>query len=150
MARSAGRWNNFCLPGERCKEIRSDLEDLPCASTGWIDTFSNFSLSFQNWASFLSDKEIWIVHSAAHARTGKTTMLTAALYYTDCSGWIEQHAHDSSKAQPSKVTALSSGLQVEGSNTALHCTQKQNGQAFLERKNNTLLAIKIFHSASAI
>lgn len=144
-SRSTRRWSYFGLPGERCKEIRTDLEDLSHTNTGWIYTFSNFSLSFQNWGSFFffSYKERWLVHVAAHAQAGKITMLAAALYYTDCSGWIDQHAHDST-AWHSLAKSLLSAQSFRWR------AQTQKGEAFPERKNNTLLTVKVLQSASAI
>lgn len=42
------------------------------------------------------------------------------------------------RQKPSKAIALKSGLQVMGSITEPHCAYKQKGEAFLDRKTNTL------------
>lgn len=151
MARSIGRLRYFGLSKKDAKcRRKAELKKqalvpknrpiskiCPVPALGGCALFLSFSLVFRTGAP--SCKPRCLVYKAARAQTSKESIiLMATLYYTACSGLIDEYAHVRRKAKPSKAIALKSGLQVMGSNTELHCAHKQKGKAFLERKTTTL------------
>lgn len=107
------------------------------ALTGFV-LFLSFLLSFQTQGSFSSRKSRCLIYKDQKDCTDTNITLMATLYYTTCSGSINECTRVHGRAKPSKATALKSGLQAMGPNTELHCAHAQKTEGLLERKTNTL------------
>jgi len=146
VARSAGRLGYFGLSGERCKEVEKTSraeealvpENRPVRKIGPVPELTGFAI-------FLSFSLVFRIRAPFHPTNHNVSStrqhehgLMATLYYTACSGLRDEYAHVRRKATPSNAIALNSGLQLMGSNAELRCAYKQKGEAFLQRKTNTL------------